>query len=116
MTSETKHNFWQQHIAGWRQSKLSQKTYCTQQRLELCQLRLLAHPIESQYRNTREIHSDKHHWDIDLGECVSTRRASSGIPYPCIGRGITGDCSFCTGCVLMLRLGNHQLATNRNSA
>ncbi len=33
MTSETKRDFWQQHIAGWRQSKLSQKTYCTQQGL-----------------------------------------------------------------------------------
>jgi len=33
MTSEKKSDFWQRHIDGWRQSKLSQKTYCTQQDL-----------------------------------------------------------------------------------
>jgi len=31
MTSDNKHDFWQRHIEGWRQSKLSQKVYCTQQ-------------------------------------------------------------------------------------
>ncbi len=33
MTSENKHDFWQRHIDGWHQSKLSQKVYCTQQDL-----------------------------------------------------------------------------------
>lgn len=31
MTSENKRDFWQLHIEGWRQSKLSQKAYCHQQ-------------------------------------------------------------------------------------
>jgi len=33
MTSEQKHDFWQRHIEGWRQSTLSQKKYCQQQDL-----------------------------------------------------------------------------------
>jgi len=33
MTSENKRDFWQRHIEGWRQSKLSQKAYCQQQDL-----------------------------------------------------------------------------------
>jgi len=33
MTSDSKRDFWQRHIEGWRQSKLSQKAYCTQQDL-----------------------------------------------------------------------------------
>lgn len=33
MSSEKKVDFWQRHIEGWRQSKLSQKAYCTQQDL-----------------------------------------------------------------------------------
>ncbi len=33
MTSDNKHDFWQQHIEGWYQSKLSQKEYCKQQDL-----------------------------------------------------------------------------------
>ena len=31
MASENKRDFWRRHIEGWRQSKLSQKTYCQQQ-------------------------------------------------------------------------------------
>jgi len=33
MTSENKSDFWQRHIEGWRQSKLSQKAYCSQEDL-----------------------------------------------------------------------------------
>ncbi len=33
MTSENKYDFWQRHIEGWQQSKLSQKAYCRQQDL-----------------------------------------------------------------------------------
>jgi len=33
MISENKSDFWQRHIEGWRQSKLSQKAYCTEQDL-----------------------------------------------------------------------------------
>jgi hypothetical protein len=33
MSSEQKSDFWQRHIDDWRQSKLSQKTYCLQQDL-----------------------------------------------------------------------------------
>lgn len=33
MSSENKSDFWQRHIEGWRQSKLSQKAYCSLQDL-----------------------------------------------------------------------------------
>jgi hypothetical protein len=52
MTSEQKAVDWQQHIAGWRESGLSQKTYCQQQGLSIASFgywrtRLHRKPVDS---------------------------------------------------------------------
>jgi hypothetical protein len=66
MTTEQKRTFWQKHIDGWQQSRLSQPAYCKQHDLKLANFGYWRTRLSKTQRSNKFI-------PVDLGSNVQAR-------------------------------------------